>query len=161
MDASQMFIFILSIVIVGMVLLFGTRAVLNWGDDVSEYEYIRFKASLTDALRDSSSDFGSVRQRTFPFPGQYQKVCLVDLGERPPSDLQVDGIDQPLMRQEWDAETANVFLLSQGVEERFLDERVRVNATGGIICFRAERGQVHIRFEGVGRSSLVSYWSDR
>ncbi|MFW5746212.1 MAG: hypothetical protein ACOCWQ_01535 [Nanoarchaeota archaeon] len=164
-DANQIFVFVLAIVIVGLVLLFGTKAIMRWQSDMQNVEYIRFKTNVQNAIDDVAADYGSVKQKTFNLPGQYKKVCFV--GFPKPANIRstsmIDGEEQPLMVYEWEEKTANVFLIDSTVEKSFLESKITIDpeqSNGNYLCFKDISGSIRVRLEGIGRTVKISHWKE-
>jgi hypothetical protein len=163
METNQMFVFIVSIIVVGLVLLFGTKAIMSFMAGTEDVQYVQFKTNLQDAIDDVASDYGSVKQRAFNMPGEYQKVCFVDIKKSPGSfDIQadslIDGARQPLLINAWEDKTANVFLIDQVVVKSFIDERITLPEGEPYVCLKRQQGELRVRLEGVGRAVEVSEW---
>jgi len=167
-EASQMFVYILSIVVVGLVLLFGTRAIMGWKEDIRKVNYVQFKTDLKNVIEDVAADYGSVKQKSFNIPGEYKRVCFADI-KYPMSaggDLIIDGVNYPEIKDAWtdDPPTANIFLLDESsAQESFLDDRIQIEINDNlndfhIICIPRESGKLKVRLEGLGRSVKIGRW---
>lgn len=167
-EASQIFVFVVSIIVVGLVLLFGTRAIMNWREDLRQVNYVQFKTDLQNAIDDVAADYGSVKQLDFHVPSDYQHVCFADMRFPMPADreLVIDGVPYPEIKDAWtdSPPTANIFLLDENsARENFKDDRVQVpanptNSDLHIVCIPRENGNFKVRLEGMGRSVKVSRW---
>jgi len=151
METSQVFVFVLSIVVVGLVLLFGTQAIMKMQVNMDEAKYIEFQKSFKNKISDMASDYGSVKKVEFKLPPKYKELCFVDL------EKSVVDIDYPLMVDAWGSGTASVFLIDDLVKNSFLEDKITV-ADPGYICFPRTSSGVTVRLEGVGKKVLVSEW---
>ena len=76
---GQIFIYILSIVVVSLILLYGYNAIKNFGKRSEEVDFVRFKTQLESFSRQlAGAGSGSVKISEFKIPGRYTEVCFVD-----------------------------------------------------------------------------------
>ena len=157
LEASQIFVYVVSIVVVGLVLLFGTRAIMSMQSDMCQVNYIQFKTELHNTIDDVLSDYGSVKQIELKMPCSYKKLCFADLNA--PTVPQSVQQDQPLIADAWSDKTANVFLLETSIKESFKEGKLQVDAPDGYLCLEREGGMVRMRLEGLGRNVKVGRWN--
>lgn len=75
--AGQVFVYILSLIIISLVLLYGYKAIKDFWVKQEEVRLINFKNSLEKVLV-RPMRHGDVKPFDIPLPGKYEKLCFVD-----------------------------------------------------------------------------------
>jgi hypothetical protein len=163
---SQVFIYILVIIVVGMLLLFGYKGIAGLRQQQCKVQEVTFLTSLQDALQENKA-YESSDEKELPAPCTANIACFVDtqfilgtdiipditdLGMPPSYYFFVkDSVNSHIKR--------NVFILDGkgNLNERsiFLDS---VIVDQNVTCLRAVRGSFKIRFEGTGKGTKVMSW---
>ncbi|MFT4310512.1 MAG: hypothetical protein ACMXYC_02680 [Candidatus Woesearchaeota archaeon] len=147
-DTNQMFVFVISLVIVGLVLLFGTRTILQFNDRQSEIQYLQFQNNLED--RFENLRYGETRYVDMRVPRQFRHICFIDIsdelrGSLPGQTRNVttdDNVHHRPITSTWEDIVDrgsqirfNVFLIEQQVSRQFYVENLHINSTKGYECF--------------------------
>ncbi|MFH1770459.1 MAG: hypothetical protein ABH828_02780 [archaeon] len=150
---QQVFIYLMTMIIVGLIVLIGYKAIgglINKGCDV---EISTFQKTLESYITKYSS-FGSVHKETLNVPCSYKQICFVDtdiIGTNPffyPDNTIIESSVKSNIEE-------NIFLVSDKVTEPFgfMNEIV---VEEGVICLNNTNGKFYIRFEGLGRRTAIS-----
>lgn len=150
---SQIFIYILTIVLVSFILVYGYNAVHNFKKRADQVSCLKFRNDLQNAVESISSDFGSVRRKDLQLCGQYSKVCFVETFERPNIPNSIDPIIQDSILSNTGR---NVFLLEEIAKESFYAGKISVEPD--VLCIKAVNNKISIRLEGRGNHVLLSQW---
>lgn len=150
---NQVFIYILSIVVLSMILFFGYRAIMGFGKQTEQVGFIELRTQLQNSIKQIRSDYGSVSIKEFELPGKYNALCFAEPG----SHIQIDNSKYPLIRDSVEAGTDNnVFLFPDGTES-FSVGTIDVDIEGkNFGCIEAAGSKVRIKLEGLGASTKIS-----
>ena len=156
---GQVFIYILTLIITGAILLFGYNAIFGPEgilDREKEIELVNFKNDLKQDFEKMSSDYGSVEVETYSVPSKVKKICFYQEGEEPefhamPKDL------NPLIVDSIKDETGNnVFLVIDDAIEPMDLGRIEISNEGyNMICIKISSNRLKLRLEGLGDGVLV------
>ncbi len=178
---SQVFFYILGVVIIGLIILYGFNTIRGFGKRAEQAMVIKFKTDL-DSIVDTL-DYGSIKIQEFSLLGR--KVCFVDLDAdaqdvsqhsnicKPPEEDDADKGDyDPLICDSWaTTDAVNVFLdpppditlvfpkLKIDSNNDAKQDAVESNCAEDrcYICMDiGESGKIKLKFEGQGDSVLVS-----
>jgi hypothetical protein len=151
---GQVFIYLVSTLIIILVLYYGYNAIKSIGKKQQELSYVKFQRALTDMVAYTSSDYGTVRVEDFSIPGGFNKVCFVDrdmVKLRNTSAISED--NYPLIYDSVQEGTqANVFVLPGG--SPFYIDKMKV--AGGFSCSDISQGKIRVRIEGRGDVSQIT-----
>ena len=76
-QTSEIFFFILAIVIIGLLLLFGVKYIMELGSKVNQIELVQFKTDLENSAEEYRPVYGKWKKLTFSVPVGILKVCFV------------------------------------------------------------------------------------
>lgn len=148
---GQIFIYILTIVLVSFILVYGYNAVQNFKNRADEVACLKFKNDLSNAVESISSDFGSVKIKEFHLCPPYTKVCFVETFASPNLPSSTD----PLIRDSISSNTGkNVFLVENIAKEPFYAGNISVEPD--VLCISSAGNKVRLKLEGRGNYVLLS-----
>jgi hypothetical protein len=160
---GQIFIYILSVVIIAAILIYGYTAVSEFRERSSTVAEVKLQSDITNAIARLSSDYGSVQRKEL-YMGEHLKICFVDTYESVNPDNFPSTVN-PLIKDNVRSKTGdNVFLLRTTLEKSFNAGTIGVDypAPGAqdtnIFCLNATANRVTVRLEGKGDQVLVSPW---
>ena len=78
MDAAQVFIFVISLVVLTMILIYGFKVIVNMVGTNSKVEYLNFKTNIQDYIKSYSSDYGSIGYKKLIAPSGVKTICFTD-----------------------------------------------------------------------------------
>lgn len=76
---TQIFVYVIAIVIVGLILVFGYNAIKKIGDRADEVSLIKFKSTIEGSFDSVRTSFGTVKLEKYEVPQGYEELCFVDL----------------------------------------------------------------------------------
>ena len=166
--ASEVFVYALAIIVVGLILVFGYKKIIdvkNAGDDIS---IIQFKKQLESTIS-SASGSGNILIEDFILPIGFSKICFIDLNNEiplatsnPPTGLPI------IIFSSWkDKVRKNIFLLKGSkIEQYYIDkDKIGISDNTGTLCTSWDNcytckdvtnGKVSITFIGKGKKTLIS-----
>lgn len=149
---GQVFIYIVTIVVVGLILLFGYNAIMTVKGKSDDIIISKFKSDISSMVEIVSSDFGSVKIKFFELPAKYTKACFV---KNYPDFPILGGTGYPVMEDSVNDEAKkNLFLVEDMVRESFFVGDIDID--GGVLCFDTANNRIQVRFEGKGNHALLS-----
>ena len=180
--ATQIFVYIVALVVVGMDIVFGYKAVKNFGDRGDEVALIKFKTDIENTFKSVSADFNRIKITDFNVPSGYEEICLVDKdypGVTVDSQRDTNFAYNPLL---FDGvqEGKNLFVVkgidmegydvgkvqvdSDGINNNNFDpmrpfggDGKETNADNGyLLCTPIKNGKVSLKLKGKGDSVFVS-----
>lgn len=145
---GQIFIYILAVVMVAFILLYGYSAIKTFKDRAEQVAFIKFKTDLESTVKSVSFDYGTVKKAEFLVPSGYKEVCFIDLNKPtiPDDPVIEDSVKSGVEK--------NVFLVAQVAEESFYVGNITVKDP----CMAVKGGKIKIRLEGKGNYAAISEW---
>lgn len=152
---TQIFIYILSIIIVAVILLFGYRAIDHFGKKADQVSYIKFKTDFESIVRIIGPDYGSIKRQEFIIGKRYRQICFVD-SDYVESKTISSSMHPIIQEMVLGGVGKNTFLMTDSVEDSF--DVGEIEASSGFICINSTKGRVRIEFEGLGDRTEIREW---
>ncbi|NQU98090.1 hypothetical protein HQ533_01370 [Candidatus Woesearchaeota archaeon] len=150
---QQVFIYIVAIVIVGIILLIGYRAISGLTDKACQVEKTTFKSSLESYITKYSS-YGSLHRESLNAPCSYANVCFVNTTAIIDEETLTQGPDV-IKNSVKDGIEQNIFLVKSNFTEPF-GFMTEIEVEKKIICINNTNGKFYIKFEGLGKKTIIS-----
>lgn len=153
---GQVFIYVITIVLVSFLLLYGYRAITTFKDKADQISFLQFRNDLQNTIEVLTTDFGSVKVKDFSIPGNINTVCFVQSFPEIPDDISNLEIDKyPIIKDSVkDQVNKNVFLISKNIEESFYTGKISLS--DDFFCFPVVRGKINLKMEGKGNHVFIS-----
>lgn len=151
---SQIFVYVLAIILISFVLVYGYNAIQNFRERAVQISCIKFQNDLKNAVSSISNDYGSVIRKDLQLCRSYTKVCFVETYTYPnlPSDV------DPIIKDSILSYTGkNVFLVDRIAKESFFAGNISVE-NNGVLCVPPVNNVISLRLEGKGNHVFVSQW---
>jgi len=153
-QVKQVFTYIMVILVVGLILILGTRAISNIINKACEVNEATFKTNIENTIK-RYNNFGSLGYESIKTPcPEYQEVCFMT------SNLKVnecaDAItNNPLIQTECETQTGhNVFLKK---DTMIIPITIKnIEAQNNFFCIQSQGGEFPIKLEGRARTILIS-----
>lgn len=150
---SQIFIYILTIILVSFILVYGYNAVQNFKERAEKVACLKFQNDLSNAIESISSDFGSVKRKDLQLCAGYIQVCFVETFESPNLPSSID----PVIKDSVLSNTGrNVFLVENIAKESFYAGNISVEPD--VLCIKAVDNKISLRLEGRGDHAILIQW---
>lgn len=78
MDASEIFIYILALIVASVIFLYGYDAVTKMQKQTNTVALLQFKSDLTNTIDTLSYDYDSVIMKKLTLPTGFTQICFVD-----------------------------------------------------------------------------------
>ena len=158
---NQIFIYVISLVVISLIMLYGYNALNKLRDQSEKVSYIQLKTDLENEIKKMGYEYGSVEKKVFDVPSDIKKVCFAEHDNNAITQVMVgdaviwDSIDSGVEK--------NVFLKKGSVaEESFYIGNIEVEgpppAMNPFLCFDVASSKIIVRLEGLGKKVKVSEW---
>lgn len=137
---GQMFLYVLTIVILVLVLIFGYRMIVNFQERSEDLKLIKFKQDLQATIEGVT--FGTKKIRTFDLPSGYKEFWLVDLVTLGNCPTEVPPLIQDSVSS---GSPENAFLI--GPEKFEAWEMERVHVARGCLHSTVTRNQLRLTLQ--------------
>lgn len=172
--AGQIFIYVIAVVVVGLIIVYGYSAIKGFSQRGEEVEYIGLKTTIENSVKGITSDFGSIQRPDISIPGKYEYVCFVnkelaasDAGKAKIADSpictgvgDVDEVYSPVACEAWKIGRDNVFLLPDGADSFEVGNIVLrtpgVTGDADYLCFEVIANKINLQLKGLGDRAEVS-----
>ena len=151
---GQVFIYILTLIITGAILLYGYNAIKSISDKAELVEFVKFKNDLKQDFEKISTDYGSVKTKTYNVPSKVKEICFYQIGN-PPEFLPFPENINPLIKDSIDDTDNNVFLVMGNIIEPMELSRIEIDDDILLLCIPISSNRLKLRLEGLGDGVLV------
>ena len=157
---TQIFIYIIAIVVFSFILLYGYNAVKGFKQKSDQIAYIKFKTDLLSTVKRISPDYGTVKREEFFIGGEYSKVCFVQSYR--PIKLKIlnkiEAVGDLIVKNSVESDVnKNVFLFAITLQESFDIGAISVD-DDSYKCININNGKAKIQFKGEGDYTYISEW---
>ena len=146
---SQIFVYILTIVLVSFIFVFGYNSIKNVRDRAEQISCLKFENELRNSIESISTDFGSVKRKDLQLCKEYSEVCFVDdniVSRGSPNFVDSTNTARPadpiIKNSIADGANKNVFLIDGIAKDSFYAGSISVN--GDVLCLNAINGKIII-----------------
>jgi len=151
-QTQQVFVYILTIVIVAMIFIFGYRAVNYFLDQGEQVSYVKFITDIKDTVRIMGPKYNSVDNKEFLLGGDFTEVCFVD-------GPLVGPANHPIMGNIITSGTTDNMFLFTSTESPQQENIGKIQVgPGDYFCPKVIQGRLRLQFKGLGNRTLISEW---
>lgn len=151
-QVGQIFIYVITIVLVGFLLFYGYNAITGFKDKADQVSYIQFKNSLQNTAEVLSLDYGSVKVKEFVVPDSIVEVCVVRNFPELPT---LANTNYPIIEDSVNSKVdKNIFLVGKEVEDSFIIPKVYLEED--MKCFEVIGNKMKLKLEGRGDHTIIS-----
>ncbi len=169
--AGQIFIYIIAIVVVGLIIVFGYRSIKDFTAKGEQVEYITLKNSMENSFKSIVSDYGSIKRPDFDVPGKYTMVCFVDHTIKDEAAIntyslcrQEGSVYEPVICSSWKIGDDNVFMIPDGSESwnvgpiTFKNDNKEYSGQP-FMCFDVVNNKIKMQLKSLGDKVEISEYS--
>jgi len=154
--AGQIFIYILTAVVIGIIVLIGYWAINKTVGSGCQVEQLNFKNSI-ETLADKYDTYGSLNKDTLSAPCGYEKICFVDnsmVSSKTPPALCTNSVIKDSVKS---GTQKNIFIISKKdtVPVGFSD-KVALDDTTNCTCISSRNNNFYLTFKGKGDRTVIS-----
>ena len=156
-QAARIFMYVLTIVVVGFVLLFGYKAISSLGKSAEAAGLAKFKNDMKNDI-DIDSSYGTKKIHTYYLDEKYDFICFLsvkDLGALSPNAATLIAA-YPLIEASVGS-ADNAFLVDDNVVDPFGVGEMEIE--GGFNCSRVVNGEIRLRYEGKGDRTVIKIFT--
>ncbi len=157
--AGQTFLYIMGIVIVAAILIYGIRAMFKLSDQADSVKIIEFRQNLENKLQQSMHTDNHLFE-DITVPGGFTKICFVNIGKGAPPGC--NSLLDPVVCEGWDNNVKNNVFLIEKTASEFLSIRdykggnaiaTEAANTNNFVCYTISNGRFKIN--GLGKGSQI------
>ncbi len=161
---SQFLVYILAVVIMAIVLIYGYNAIVDMKDRANTVELITFKSDLKTAIKTMAVKYGSTKVESFKVPSGYTEICFVNLEYTDNDPSAMIPATYPIMKNAVadmlteNVEPKNLFLCPKCTEQEYVGN-ITLQEDGEEVayrCFDVQQSTIKIRIEGMGDRAVLS-----
>lgn len=154
---GQVFIYVLTIVLVSFILVYGYNTIQNFRQRTEQVACLKFQNDLRNSIEGIISDFESVKRKELQLCSDYNQVCFVETFEQFDRDnpqANINNLDPILKNSIASGSDRNVFLIGGN---SFYAGNMSVEKD--VLCIKSKNGKISLRLEGKGDHVLISQWA--
>jgi hypothetical protein len=157
-NVGQLFIYMLAIVIVAVVLIFGYRAITQLNQNTEKVSLMQFQKNLNTKIKSTSSQYGTIKNEEIQISNKYKEICFVtNYKITNYGSLPIDFTGYPAVEDSVESNTGkNVFIIDYDnqMEEGFTIGKVVIN--NHFKCFQISNSVLQLMIEGKGDHVVIS-----
>ena len=159
---GEVFIYIVAIVLVALILVYGYKAIRTLNKDIEDVSVIKFQTNLQNTIDRVAADYGSVKiyneKDPLNVPSSYNFVCFADTSDANAKQnaAQLAG-DFPLIQDSLSGAYAakeNIFLVDKDLKQALFIDKLKVD--GFFFCTPIVQGKIYLAVEGFGDYAKIS-----
>ncbi|MBN2457746.1 hypothetical protein JXB31_01285 [Candidatus Woesearchaeota archaeon] len=159
-QAQQIFIYLLTLLIIGLMMFFGLKWVWQIVNIEDEINVAQFRVDLENSFDKIRPNYGSWKYEVFDIPKGINKVCFVEHSKY--NDMKDDAglcdpdnitAYDPVMCYAWENGDENVLFDSTVVDSLQIKN---LKVEDGYLCLDVDSRKIRFKMRGLGDSVMVS-----
>ncbi len=185
MGVGQVFVFIIAALSFALIMIFGYKMISGFIASGEKVEFAKFSSDLSSSVQKIYTEYGAVRVKDFRVPGNYNKICFVNMDQEPAQgEIESLCAQDPLACSVWqdaikgneegkkgyNIVDQNVFLTPTAltplkvyqisvVKENEETADPQDTKSVGFICQEIKRGSFRLLMEGKGDKTQLQFTS--
>ncbi|MEK6892539.1 MAG: hypothetical protein AABX25_05110 [Nanoarchaeota archaeon] len=153
---GQIFIYILTILLISFILIYGYNAISNFKVRTEQIVSLKLSEELKNSVQSITPDFGSAVKKEIDIGGA-SEICFVESYDTP--SLPIDTRNKyPLIQDSVDSKSGkNVFLIGKNAGMSFYAGNISVEPD--ILCITPKGGRVNLKLNGMGDHAEITEWT--
>jgi hypothetical protein len=171
--SSQLFLYILAIVIIGLLLVFGVKYIGMLVEKVDTINVVQFKTDLETNIEKIRPNYGTWRILEFDVPVDITEVCFFEYGILPAQPqlmpICLPGNDEYdfIICNAWkdyeyanpEGENPNVFVKPSAIiDTDIIIGRLEIDASEHYLCVPSVGGMIKLKATGLGDGTRIEEW---
>ncbi|MGV8141764.1 MAG: hypothetical protein ACP5NW_04970 [Candidatus Woesearchaeota archaeon] len=145
--AGQIFLYILGVIVIGSVILFGFRLGGGMKEISEKYVSMEFRQSLNHDVDSLLNNYGSTYTAKYSLQDDFDKICFVDVARVSLTNLN----EYPIIRNSVEEGVENnIFLYGEKSFGAFAIKNLGVSDYPYIYCTNSEKGLIEIKMISMG-----------
>jgi hypothetical protein len=166
---SQILVYILAVIIMAIVLLFGYKAIRDMMSGADTVELLTFKSDINTGISKLSTQYETTKFFTFKVPAGFRELCFVDLdfGTRPNGNVPTIPDSYALIKNVVpdmltnSVDPKNLFLCPKCTDQLYVGNIILKNQSDpdrdyDFLCFPVKKGFVKLSIKGRGNGVTIS-----
>ena len=160
-NIGQIFIYIVAIVIVAVILIFGYKSIIDFNNRAKQIELVQFQKKLESSIKSITPQYATVKKKDFMISNEYKQVCFVRNYDVDYSSavLPTTFKDYPLIEDSVMSGTGkNIFLIktNKQIAESFEISEISFEDSDIFNCFNIANSRLSVKIEGKGDHVVIS-----
>ena len=166
---GQIFIYILTILLISFILIYGYNAISNFKGRTEQIVSLKLQEDIKNSVRSITPDFGSAVKKEIDIGGA-SEICFVEGYKTFNRNFAVSNSDgtlvaaDPIIADSIQSQSdKNVFLIGKSASNSFYIGKISVDpsasVTFNVLCMKSSNGKVTLKLEGMGDHALISGWA--
>jgi hypothetical protein len=155
---SQSLVFILALIIMGMVMVFGYQALDGLQMQWKVHKLLTFKSELRTAFASISNEYETVKTKSFDVPSGFKEICFIDQPYYDEDHSRIPPDAYPIIVDYVDtlnAEPKNTFLCPPCIEQDYLGTITINGRSEAYKCIPIKSGKFSIKLRGLGNKADI------
>ena len=154
--ASEAFVYALTIVIVGVILVMGYRYLSSSKNLMDKGELVQLQSRLAADAATIGKDHGRYKKISYPVPQNLDEVCIADLNQKDKILSSKLISFYPLIQDSLNSGAdKNVFFIGAAEQNSHYTQGIRINHYPYISCFKSKNNKVELGLEGLGGGTAL------
>jgi hypothetical protein len=155
-NAGQILVYVLTVVIMGAILLFGYRSIMDFKSRTDKISMVDFQKKLESSINTITPDFGTMRRKTFLLSTEFKEVCFVTNYGTPVFDAD-EFAGYPIIEDSVESQTGNnIFLITVDGEISESFGLGEIRTPGDFNCVPIVDARLSVSIEGKGDHVVIS-----
>ncbi len=151
---SQTFIYILALVLIGGILIFGYKSINKTRESTNQVMVAKFFSQMRNDVSVLKGDYGTEKLREYAMPEGFDTFCVVDLNRVDPDRI----FSEPLVKDSVKSGVnANIFILNKGsgkFDSSFIDG-IKIENFPYFSCYKARSSIVPLSLKSLGNEVII------
>ena len=165
---SQALIYIFTLVLVSIILIYGYNAISNFRNRAAEVSMLKLRNDISNSIQEMASEYNSEKAKEFQLSDGVKKVCFVETYDGAPTNFNgadiilKDSVETESASNADIAKIKNVFLMDNTIKDSFnvpikIDVQDGLNSPNDeIICKDNIGGRFSLKMVGKGDGATLS-----
>lgn len=160
---GQIFIYLLTIILVAFILIYGYNAIDRLRRGANQVECLKFRNDIKNSIEGISSDFGRIKKVDLNLCSPYRQVCFAETFRKINKNsirFNINPIDLIIKDSIISDSDSNAFLMDKIAKEPFYAGNITIaDPNYDVFCVKAVNGRIILKLEGKGNHVAVSQWT--
>ena len=148
---SQVFAYLLTIVIIGVILIMGYKYISANKEVISKGEFLQFQNKLVSDIKLVGKEHGTLKKISYTLPKNLEELCFVDLSKKDKALSSKLISFYPLIKDSLNSDlNKNIFFVGATELHSLYAGNIQLNHYPYMSCFRSKNNEVEIWIEVLG-----------
>ncbi len=162
-DIQQVFVYAVSVIIIGLILYFGYKAVAGFINTEKQVSFVQLKTDMERKINGISGEYEAFELDSFLVPPNIKSICFVgvdsigDQGYSVTSFFNDTGTKNAIPLIEDSVKSGvkkNIFFIPEG--EPIYVDKLKLEQGKDLLCFLPSQGKICVKLKGLGDSAQIT-----